>query len=74
MYFYETKGFDGRWRPNSSPRKPETEEKAGRSRLKIIGGQGPEIRSIRQVIHHYQHFTLGQLREHYSPDGRFQHV
>ncbi len=67
MWYFEQAGMDGTWQPVTAAAKPIT--KHGRM-VKSVG-VGSRIRAIREVPEHLHHLTLDQLRELFSPDGKF---
>lgn len=74
LYYFEIMNFAGKWRPQTSPRKPEIETKGGCTRVRMIGAQGPRIRAVKPVDKGHLNLSLAQLFELYSPDGSFRYV
>lgn len=64
MFYFEEKKL-GRWRPRTMPDRPSERGPEGEKR---------EMRAVAEVMPQLRHLTLDQLREVYSPDGRFQNV
>lgn len=79
MFYAELKTHTGRWTPTKFYEVPNVKD----GRLNRISGHPPAIRPMgtdangkpvfHKVIHRdHGHLTLDQLREVYSPDGKFQ--
>ena len=64
MFYFEEKKL-GRWRPRWTPERPDARGADGVKR---------EMRAVAEVMPQLRHLTLDQLREVYSPDGRFQNT
>lgn len=62
MFYFEEKVL-GRWRPRTMPVRPSERGPEGQKR---------DMRAVAEVLPQLNHLTLDQLREVYSPDGRFQ--
>ena len=68
LFYSEEARFDGKWMPQTSTEPPVVKKSSGINRT-LYGGR--RIRAINKVRECLQHLTLGQLRECYSPDGKF---
>lgn len=74
MWFAEISVLN-RWRPTTFTQRPDIVSNGGVLRLKTISGVGPKLRADPvEVSKDHRKLTLTQLREVYSPDGRFQNA
>lgn len=67
MWFFEQAGTDGTWQPATAADRPATKH----GRMVRNGGTGPRVRAITEVPKYLRHLTLDQMREIFSPDGKF---
>ena len=72
MFYAEEKGLRG-WSPVTFASRPETITKGGVTRLKSLTGHQPRLRGEPvEIGRGHENLTLAQLREVYSPDGKFR--
>lgn len=69
-FYFEVRVL-GAWSPRRSADRPETIDVNGVIRERLVGSMGREIRAIAELNPGFDHLTLDELREVYSPDGRF---
>lgn len=63
LWYFEERGFHGRWRPVTVDCPPRGVNADGRKAV---------MRGVTEVPRYHQHLTLDQLRAVYSPDGNLR--
>ncbi|WP_224826261.1 hypothetical protein [Cognatishimia sp. MH4019] len=68
--------FETRWTASSDwcANVSETEPQVEKGRQINSGGLGPRVRAVQEVNADHYRFTLNELREVYSPDGRLRNT
>lgn len=67
MYYYEEASMRGKWKPVTAPLPPRIRN----GRVRFVDSIGPRVRALKKIDPGHRHLTLDQLRECYSPDGKF---
>lgn len=68
MFYSEEAKFDGKWMPRTTGHDPVVKTSCGI--VRTLNGT-VRIRAIVKVNESLRKLTLGQLRECYSPDGKY---
>lgn len=68
MFYYEQASVGGQWEPVKSPTEPEVRN----GRQVRNDSTGPKIRAVQRINQGHERMTLNQLRDCYSPDGKFR--
>ncbi|GGE30317.1 hypothetical protein GCM10011360_17930 [Primorskyibacter flagellatus] len=73
VFYHEQARFDGEWISVKCNGRPETKKINGVLRLKNSDGLGPRLRfEPIEVARGHADLSLDQLRQCYSPDGKFR--
>ncbi len=65
MFYFEQRAWNGQWSPRTAPEPP----------VDVRTGRTPEnVRAVQLINPGHHKLNLDQLREVYSPDGRFRNT